>query len=49
MTQNADKSKVFWATTADQAADQIYDSIINKKEIYIFLGVWWFPLARGHP
>lgn len=36
MTQNADKSKIFWATTADKAADLIYDSIVHRKrKIYI--------------
>lgn len=36
MTQSADMSKVFWATTADKAAAQIYDSIVNKKrKIYV--------------
>lgn len=36
MTKDADKSKVFWATTADKAADQIYDAIVNKKnKIYV--------------
>lgn len=36
MTQSADMSKVFWATTSAKAADQVYDSIINKKrKIYI--------------
>ncbi|WP_411682376.1 SDR family NAD(P)-dependent oxidoreductase [Clostridium thailandense] len=36
MTQSADMSKVFWASTATNAADQIYDAIINKKKkIYV--------------
>lgn len=36
MTNNVDKSKVFWATTADKAADQIYDAIVKKKnKIYV--------------
>lgn len=36
MTQSADKSKLFWVTTADKAAKQIYDAIVNKKrKIYI--------------
>ncbi|WP_411676199.1 SDR family NAD(P)-dependent oxidoreductase [Caproicibacter sp.] len=36
MTQHADLSKVFWATTAEKAAEQIYDAIEkHKKKIYI--------------
>lgn len=36
MTQNADKSKLFWVTTAEKAAEQIYDAIIKRKrKIYI--------------
>jgi len=36
MTQSADKSKLFWVTTAEKAAGQIYDAIIKKKrKIYI--------------
>ena len=36
MTQNAEKSKIFWASTAEQAAAQICDAIRKKKrKIYI--------------
>ncbi|WP_252976964.1 SDR family NAD(P)-dependent oxidoreductase [Clostridium acetobutylicum] len=36
MTKQADKSKLFWTTTADKAAEEIYTSILKKKrKIYI--------------
>lgn len=36
MTQNADKSKLFWVTTAEKAAGQIYDAVVKRKrKIYI--------------
>lgn len=44
MTKNADKSKVFWAITADKAANQIYDAIVNKKE-KIYVSKRWRILA----
>jgi short-subunit dehydrogenase len=36
MTQNADKSKIFWASTAAQAASRVCDAIRKRKrKIYI--------------
>jgi short-subunit dehydrogenase len=44
MTKSADMSKVFWATTAAKAADQIYDAIVNKKK-KIYVSKKWRVLA----
>jgi short-subunit dehydrogenase len=36
MTQDADQSKLFWVTTAEKAAGQIFNAILKKKrKIYI--------------
>lgn len=44
MTKNADISKVFWAISADKAADQIYDAIVSKKK-KIYVSKRWRILA----
>lgn len=44
ITKNADMSKVFWAISAEKAADQIYDAIVSKKK-KIYVSKRWRILA----